>query len=226
MKTEVADLVKKGIVRLVLGMVIIGALIFLPAGSLSFWNGWLYLISILALISYGFIWMYKFDPKLLERRLRAREKERTQVVFILLSSVLIVGIFILPGLDYRYSWSHVPPAAVGAAEVLFLSSYFAMLRVMKENRYASRVVEVEEEQRVVDSGMYGVVRHPMYMAMSVFYMSASVVLGSYVGLIPGILLAFLLTMRIKNEEKVLERDWKGYREYKEKVKYKMIPYIW
>ena len=226
MKQELAGLVKKSIVRLVLGIVLIGIFVFFPAGSFSFWNGWLYLTTILALISYGFIWMYKYDPKLLERRLRSREKESTQVVFIVFSSLLILGIFILPGLDYRYSWSRVPLVVVGIAELLFIISDLLMLRVMKENRYASRVIEVEEAQKVVDIGMYSIVRHPMYMAMSVFYMSTSLVLGSYVGLIPGVLLPFLLTIRIKNEEKVLEKELKGYKEYKEKVKYRMIPYIW
>jgi protein-S-isoprenylcysteine O-methyltransferase Ste14 len=170
--------------------------------------------------------MYKNDPKLLERRLRAREKEKAQVVFIVLSSVSILGIFMLPGFDYRYAWSRVPLAAVGFAEVVFIYSYLLMLRVMKENRYASRVVEVEENQKVVDTGMYSIVRHPMYMAMSLFYMSISVVLGSYTGLIPGIMLPFLLTIRIKNEEKLLEEALEGYKEYKEKVKFRMIPYIW
>jgi hypothetical protein len=154
MKPDLAGLVKTSIIRLILGIVLIGVFVFLPAGSFAFWNGWLYLTTILALISYGFIWMYKYDPKLLERRLRTREKESTQVIFIVFSAILILGIFIIPGFDYKYSWSTVPVVVVGIAEVIFIISYLLMLRVMKENKYASRVVEVEEEQKVIDTGMY------------------------------------------------------------------------
>jgi protein-S-isoprenylcysteine O-methyltransferase Ste14 len=226
MTKEAHSLITKAILRFIAGMGILSLAVFLSAGSIRYWHGWVYIVTFIILMLLSFTWLHRHDKALLERRLHSREREDEQRVFVILSSVLTIAIYVVPGLDYRYGWSSVSLFVVLPAEVLFVVSYLLFFRVMQENSYASRVVEVQEDQKVIDTGMYRIVRHPMYMAMSLFYISTPLVLGSYAGLIPAILFPIVLSLRIKNEEKVLEERLKGYREYKERVRYRMIPYIW
>lgn len=212
--------------RIVLLPIVLGLIFFLPAGTWRYWQAWVYL-SILFIPMLGvFIYFIRRDPKLLERRMKAREKERRQKTIIGLSSFLFIGIYLLPGFDRRYGWSSVPVFVVIAADIIILAGYGLFVRVLKENRYASRIVEVAREQTVITTGPYAVVRHPMYVAVGIIYILSPLALGSFWAMLPALLVAVVLVARIVNEEKVLLRDLSGYEEYMQRVRYRLIPGVW
>ena len=209
-----------------IGFVIIGALFFGTAGSFSYINGWVYLGTILAALGIGLFLLYRKDKALLEKRIRIKETDPRQKVFVALSGVLMVALYGIPGLDFRFGWTQVPLAAVVSGEFLLVVGYALNLQVMLTNSYASRVVELQEGQTLIDTGLYSIVRHPMYMSISLVYLGTCLVLGSYIALVPCIMVIVLLGFRAKNEEEMLVRGLAGYSDYMKRVKYRMIPFVW
>ena len=209
-----------------MGLIFVGALLFLPAGSFKFWNAWLYIAALFIPMFFVLIYLVLYDPELLEKRMRLDEKEKPQRFYVKSSIIVTILIYILPGFDFRFQWSSVPLFVVIASTVVMLIGYFMFFMVMRQNSYASRVIEIQEEQKLIDTGLYSVVRHPMYMAATILFGFSPLVMGSYYALIPMIFLPVLLIIRIKNEEKVLKNGLKGYEEYMKKVRYRMIPFIW
>ena len=212
--------------KFVLGVVILGVLIFLPAGSFHYWQGWLLMgILFVPMFIAGLVLMVK-NPDLLRKRLNAKEEEREQKWVVALSMVMFIAAFVVAGLNWRFQWLVLPNWAVWLAAVLFLFGYILYAEVLRENTYLSRTVEVQEDQKVIDTGLYGVVRHPMYMATLILFLAMPLVLASPISFLIMLLYIPLIAKRIRNEETVLEQGLKGYREYKQRVKYRVIPYIW
>ncbi|MBL1225017.1 isoprenylcysteine carboxylmethyltransferase family protein [Enterococcus sp. BWR-S5] len=209
-----------------LGLVVIGLLLFLPAGTFQFWNGWL-LIGILFVPMFflGIILLFK-APGLLAKRLNTKENENEQKQVVLLSFVMFMAGFIVSGLDFRFGWSHLSSYVVIFSAILLLASYGMYAEVMRENAYLSRTVEVQENQQVVDTGLYGIIRHPMYTATVILFLSMPLVLGSIPAFIIFLIYPFVLVKRIRNEEQILEQELSGYKEYTKKVRYRLIPFIW
>lgn len=222
----VNKLLPKILIRVFFAIIFIGVLIFVPAGNIRFLNGWLFISGIFLPMTFTLIYFYTKDPELLEKRMNIKEKEDAQKKYLKLSLILFVAAYIIPGLDYRFHWSEVPMWLVLVALVIMICGYIMFIVVMKQNRYASRVIEIQHEQKLIDTGLYSLVRHPMYTAATILYLSSVLVLGSYYALIPMLLLPFLLALRINNEEKVLIQGLPGYEEYMKRVKYRMIPLIW
>ena len=223
---ENIKLLVQAITKYVLGLVMIGLLLFLPAGTFNYWNAWLFIgLLFIPMFILGVILFIK-DKELLRKRLKSKEKETEQKEVILISLVLFVGGFIIAGLDFKYGWSYLTREVSIVSSIILLISYILYAEVMRENAYLSRTVEVQENQKVIDTGLYSVVRHPMYFATTLLFLSFPLVLGSLISFIIFLIFPFTLVKRIKNEEKVLEEGLKGYKEYKQKVKYKMIPFIW
>jgi protein-S-isoprenylcysteine O-methyltransferase Ste14 len=216
----------KVLTRLFLGYILIGILVFLPAGTLKFINGWIFAAGVLLPMTTTMILLLIRDPELLEKRVNLKEKEAEQKKYVKFSLLLFVIAYIIPGLDFRFHWSVVPMWLVLASLILMLAGYIMFIVVMLQNRYASRIIEIQNEQKLIDTGLYSVVRHPMYLAATILYMASSLVLGSYYALIPMSVLPFLLAFRIINEEKILLTGLPGYEEYTRRVKYRMIPFIW
>ena len=212
--------------KYLLGVALLGALLFVPAGTLHYWQGWLFLGLLFVPMFFAGVVMMVKSPELLQKRLNAREEEKEQKVVVALSGVMFLAAFIAAGLNARFDWLHFPLWAVWTASGVFLLAYLMYAEVMRENAYLSRTIEVQESQTVVDSGLYGIVRHPMYAATLFLFLSMGIILDSPVSL--AILLFYIpiIAARMKNEEKVLEEGLNGYREYKTKVKYKVIPFIW
>ena len=220
------ELFFKAIIKLTFGIIIIGILIFLPAGTFRFWNGWLFMgLLFIPMIMAGFVLMAK-NPKLLEKRLNAKEKENEQKIVIMLSAIMFIAGFVVAGFNYRYQWIQLPNIVVIIASALFLISYLLYAEVMRENTYLSRTIEVQEGQRVVDTGMYRIVRHPMYAITVLLFLTFPLILGSIISFVIFLLYPFIIIKRIKNEEMVLEKELNGYTDYKKKVKYRLIPFIW
>jgi protein-S-isoprenylcysteine O-methyltransferase Ste14 len=216
----------QAITKFLIGVVLVGILIFLPAGTLSFFNGWLFMgILFIPMFLAGIVMMCK-KPELLEKRLNAKEKQREQSLVVKLSGLMFTIGFIVAGLDYRFQWLVLPKPVVFIATAVFLIAYILYAEVLRENAYLSRTIEVQEGQKVIDTGLYGVVRHPMYGATLLLFLSMPLVLGSVYALLVFLVYPFLIAVRIKNEEKVLEEGLQGYTEYKKKVKYRLIPFIW
>lgn len=216
----------EAILKFLLGVVLVGVLIFFPAGTLAFVQGWILMgILFVPMLAAGFVMMAK-SPELLRRRLDAKEKVRTQDLVIKLSGLMFLCGFVLAGLGYRFSWYVLPLGVSIAGAVLFLLAYVLYAEVLRENAYLSRTVGVSEGQRVVDTGMYGIVRHPMYAATLLLFLSIPLVLGSLYALAVFLLYPVLIVVRIRNEEKVLAEQLDGYVEYLGKVKYRLIPYVW
>ena len=208
------------------GLILTALLLFLPAGSLGYWNGWL-LIGILFVPMFiaGCV-MAAFRPKLLKKRLEAREKEAEQRTVIALSGLMFAAAFVIAGLNYRFGWLTVPEWLVWTAAVLFLAAYAVFAEVLRENEYLSRTVEVRDGQKVVDTGLYGIVRHPMYSATLVLFPAMGLVLGSPVSFLILLCYVPIIVRRIRNEELVLLRELDGYDVYMKKVRYRVIPYLW
>ena len=219
-------LLLNAIIKFIFGLILVVALIFIPAGSLDYINGWLFITLLFVPILLLGIVMFIKAPNLLKERLDGKEKESTQKGVLLVSGLAFLAGFIVAGLDHRFTWSRVPSLVVIAASILFLLSYALYCEVMRENSYLSRTVKVQEGQRVVDSGLYGIVRHPMYMATIVLFLMIPLILGSIYALIPFFSYPIVIVIRILNEEKVLTEQLEGYSEYKKKVKYRLIPFIW
>lgn len=216
----------QALTKFLLGAVLVGLLIFLPAGTVAFWNGWLLMgLLFVPMFAAGLVMMAK-NPALLQSRLDAKEKESEQKTVLLISGVMFIVGFVLCGLDFRFGWLPLPNGVVIAASVVFLLAYVLYAEVLRENTYLSRTIQVQEGQRVVDSGLYGIVRHPMYLATVLLFLSIPLVLGSLVALAVFSVYPFVLVLRIRNEEAVLEAELDGYREYKQRVKYRLIPFVW
>jgi len=201
-------------------------LFFLPAGTLAYWEAWMYLAILLIPMVLVFIYLLKNDPELLERRMRLREKEKTQKLLILFSIIYFLVAFSLPGFDQRFGWSNAPVLAVIMGDIVVLLGYGLFVWVLMENRYASRTIVVEQNQQVISSGPYAIVRHPMYLASTLMYLASPLGLGSYWAMIPAFLIIPILVLRIVNEEKLLSEGLPGYKEYKQKTRYRLIPGIW
>ena len=212
--------------KIIMGIIIIGLLIFIPAGSIEFFNGWLFIILLFVPMFVAGIFMMINNPELLKRRLNAKEKENTQKEVVALSGIMFIVGFIIAGLNYRYNWMELSNSIVIIGSILFLLSYFLYAIVLIQNEYLLRTIEVEKDQKLVDAGLYGIIRHPMYLATISLFLSMPLILGSFYSFIIFLAYPFIIVKRIKNEEKVLEKDLKGYKEYEKKVKYKLIPYIW
>jgi len=223
---ENIKLLFQAISKYVLGLVMIGLLLFLPAGTFQFWNAWLFIeLLFIPMFILGLILWFK-DKELLRKRLKSKEKETEQKQVILISLLVFVVGFIVAGLDFKYGWSYLPKEVTIISSIILIISYILYAEVMRENTYLSRTIEVQENQKVIDTGLYSIVRHPMYFATTLLFLSFPLVLGSFISFIIFLIFPFTLVKRIKNEEKVLEEGLKGYKEYKQKVKYKMIPFIW
>ena len=216
----------QALLKFLLGVVLLGLLIFLPAGSVRYWQGWLLMgILFLPIFVAGLVMMAK-NPELLRKRLNAREEEKEQKAVVALSGLLFIAAFVVAGFNWRYQWMMLPDWAVWVAAGVFIACYLLYAEVLRENTYLSRTVEVQEDQKVIDTGLYGIVRHPMYSATTLLFLAMPLVLASPISFVIMLLYLPLVAIRIKNEEKVLEEGLKGYREYKQKVKYKVIPFIW
>jgi protein-S-isoprenylcysteine O-methyltransferase Ste14 len=212
--------------RYLSAFLVLALLLFLPAGDLGFWNAWLYLASLFLPMAFAFLYFLNRDPALLERRMRAREKEGAQKIYVLGSIAVFLATFALPGLDYRFGWSRLPLPVVATATLAMLGGYALFIAVMMQNSYASRVVEVEKGQELVATGLYSVVRHPMYLAASIIFLASPLVLGSLWAVPPVLLFPLMLVMRLRNEEKVLAKELPGYEEYMKKVRRRLIPFVW
>ena len=220
------DLVKTVVIRLLLAFGLLAAAFFLPAGTLAYWEAWVYMGTLFVPLLFGAAYLFKNAPDLLERRMRTGEKEPEQKLILRLSVPIFSLVFLLPGFDRRYGWSAMPPAIAIAADVMVLLGLALFALVLKENRYASRVIEIEKEQKVITTGPYALIRHPMYLAALLIYVFSPLALGSYWAAIPAVLLIFILAARIRNEESVLLRELKGYREYTDQTKYRLLPGVW
>ena len=220
------DLLIKALTKFLLGVIVLGLLLFLPAGSLHYWQGWLLMgILFVPMAVVGIVMMAK-NPELLRKRLNTEEKETEQKTVVAMSGLLFVTAFVLAGLNWRFGWYVLPNWVVWVSAGLFLASYLLYAEVMRENTYLSRTVEVQDNQKVIDTGLYGIVRHPMYMATTVMFLTMPLVLGSPISFL--IMLGYIpvIAKRIANEEEVLEKGLEGYQNYKKKVRYKMIPFLW
>ena len=216
----------QAITKFSLGVVLVGLLIFLPAGSFSFANGWLFMGNLFVPMFLAGIVMMLKNPKLLESRLDAKEEQKEQSLVVKLSGLMFLAGFIVAGLGFRFNWYTLPKSVVIGASVVFLVSYILYAEVLRENTYLSRTIEVQENQKVIDTGLYGIVRHPMYSVTLLLFLSMPLVLGSIYSFLIFLVYPFIIAKRIKNEEEFLEKELDGYREYKQKVKYRLIPFIW
>ena len=208
------------------GLLMVALLIFLPAGTLRFLNGWLLMgLLFVPMLIAGFV-MYFKNPAFLEKRLDAKEKQATQKGVLAFAGLMFIGGFVVAGLDCRFGWSHVSKTVVIIASALFLLAYLLYAEVMRENAYLSRTVKVEEGQTVVDTGLYGIVRHPMYSATILLFLMIPIILGSWYALIVFAAYPAIIIVRLKDEEELLTRELAGYAEYKQKVKYRILPFIW
>lgn len=208
------------------GLILMGLVLFLPAGTWDFLNGWLFLALLFVPMLFLGVALFLKAPALLEKRLQSKEKENTQKGVVAASGLMFIGAFVLAGLDFRFGWTKVPMWLVMAAAVILLASYAMYAEVMRENAYLSRTVEVQENQKVIDTGLYGVIRHPMYTATIFLFLAIPLVLGSWISFIIMLLYPVAIIARIGNEEKVLEEGLQGYSEYKKKVKYRLLPFVW
>jgi len=225
-KVNPAGLKKTVTVRIVLVFAAMALVFFWSAGTFRYWQAWAYMAILLIPMLFVVAWLFRNDPELLERRMKAKERERRQRNIQMIGSLFFLGIYLLPGFDRRYGWSSVPVAVVIAADILVLAGYGLVFLVFRENRYASRVVEIDEKQTVITTGPYALVRHPMYVGVLIMYVLAPLALGSYWAVLPALPLIFILVARIRNEEKVLAEKLAGYREYMQRVKFRLIPGIW
>jgi protein-S-isoprenylcysteine O-methyltransferase Ste14 len=220
------NLLIQSLTKYFLGVIILGVLLFFPAGSFHYWQGWLLMgILFIPMSIAGFVMMVK-NPELLRKRLNAKEKETEQKAVVTISGLLFITTFIFAGLNWRFDWWVLADWVVWVAAVIFLASYLLYAEVMRENTYLSRTIEVQDNQKVIDTGLYGTVRHPMYMATTALFLTMPLVLASPISFL--IMLGYIpvIAKRIRNEETVLEEGLEGYKDYKMHVKYKMIPFVW
>jgi protein-S-isoprenylcysteine O-methyltransferase Ste14 len=222
-QSEVIKLVVK---RLLIGIPALFIILFLPAGTFAYWEAWVYLVILLIPMTLVMAYFIKKAPEFLAHRMKFREKEPEQKLIIKLSYIPFLLAFILPGLDKRFGWSDVPIPLIVAADMCVFMGYLFIMLVFKENQYASRIIEVQKGQKVIQNGPYHVVRHPMYLGAIVMYTASPLALGSYWAIIPALFIIPILIARIINEEGVLTKELAGYSEYKQKTRYRLIPGIW
>ena len=216
----------QAITKFLIGIVLVGILIFLPAGTFSYFNGWLFMgILFIPMFCAGIVMMLK-NPELLKKRLHAKEKQKEQNLVVKLSGLMFLLGFIVAGLGVRFEWYMLPNIVVFVSAAVFLLAYVLYAEVLRENTYLSRTIEVQDNQKVIDTGLYGIVRHPMYSATLLLFLTMQLVLGSIYSFIIFLAYPLIIAKRIKGEEEFLEKELAGYREYKQKVKYRLIPFIW
>ena len=220
------ELFIQAVLKFVFGIILVGLLVFLPAGTLMFFNGWLFMGALFVpMFLVGIVLIVK-NPELLKKRLQAKESQSEQSLVVKLSGLMFLVGFIIAGLNYRFDWYVLPRTVSIIATVLFLIAYLLYGEVLRENTYLSRTIEVQENQKVIDTGLYGIVRHPMYSATLLLFLAMPLILGSLHSFVIFLAYPFIIAKRIRNEEMVLENELKGYKEYKEKVKYRLIPFVW
>ncbi len=212
--------------RFVSGMLLLGVFLFLCAGSLRYWNAWLFLLTFMVLLLAFATYLYRTDKELLQKRLQIKEKENNQKVYAILTTIVFLGAFGLSGFDYRFGWSNMPIAVVIFGLVILLVSYGLFVVTLLQNRYASKIIEIQSEQKVIDTGVYSIIRHPLYTSAIFVFTSSVLVLGSYYALLPMIFYILAIIIRLKNEESFLIEHLPGYPEYMKKVKYRLIPFVW
>lgn len=205
---------------------LLGLLLFLPAGTFAYWHAWLYLAVLMIPMTGSAVWLLRNDPELLERRMHTRERGSSQKLELLFSLVWLFFAFVVPGLDFRYGWSNVPVWLVLVGDGLVLAGYTLFFLVLRENSYASRVVEIAEGQEVIDTGPYALVRHPMYTAVLLMFVFTPMALGSYWAMLSGVIMLYILIKRIYREEAMLSRELAGYSAYMTKVHHRLIPGVW
>jgi len=214
------------IFRFFLLIIIFGLMFFLPAGTIQYWQAWIFCGILFIPMIFVLIYLLKNNPELLERRMKMKEKEKPQKLIIKLSMLVFITAFIIPGLDYRLNWSDAPLTVIIIADVIIFLGYLLFFFVLKENSYASRIIEVENDQIVISTGPYAIIRHPMYLAVLLIYVFSPLALGSYWAMLAIFPLPILIVFRIINEEKVLIKKLPGYKVYTQRVKYRLIPFIW
>ena len=216
----------EAILKFILGVILVGLLIFIPAGTINYLNGWLFMVLLFIPMFIAGIVMIIKSPNLLKSRINAKETEKEQKEVVALSGLMFLVGFIIAGLNYRYNWIQIPNIIVIISSIIFLISYILYAEVLRENIFLSRTIEVQNNQKVIDTGLYKFVRHPMYSVTIFLFLTMPLVLGSVISFIIFLIYPFIIAKRIKNEEQVLEKQLKGYKEYKNKVKYRLIPFIW
>lgn len=216
----------QAIIKFLLGVLIIGILLFIPAGTIEYWNAWILMaLLFIPMFIVGIVLMIK-NPDLLRKRLNVKENEKEQKKVIALSGLMFILGFVFAGMNFRYKWINLPNIVIIISSIVFVIAYILYGEVLRENAYLSRTIEVQENQKVIDTGLYGIVRHPMYATTILLFLSIPLILGSIMSFFVFLIYPIIIAKRIKNEEEVLEKKLKGYKEYKNKVKYKMIPFIW
>jgi len=223
---EMKSLIKKIIIRFSLVPIVLGLFILVPAGTINYWQVYIYIAVLVVPMIFVLFYFLQNDPIFLERRTRAKEKEKVQIIIQIVFTFILLSGFVIPGFDKRFGWSDIPIYIVIVADIVILFGYLIIFFVFKQNSYASRVVEVEKSQKVISTGLYGFVRHPMYIGVIIMFIPTPVALGSYWGLIPMVTIPLAIVFRILNEEKVLCKDLPGYKEYCQKTRYRLIPFIW
>lgn len=223
---EMKSLIKKIIKRFSLVPIVLSLLIFLPAGTFNYWQVYVYMGILLIPMIIVLFYFLKNDPSFLERRTRAKEKEKAQKIIQIFFSLIFLSGFVIPGLDKRFGWSDIPVSIVLITDLIILLGYLLIFSVFRQNSYASRIVEVNEGQKVISTGLYSYIRHPMYLGVLIMYIPSPVALGSYWGLIPMATIPLAIVLRILNEEKVLSNNLPGYEEYCLKTRYRLIPFVW
>lgn len=225
-KIDIAQIRRKAILTFFAALIVLSAMFFISAGTFDFWQAWVYLAIILGTMLYIASYLIKYAPDLMARRMKFIEREKEQSLIIKLSYIPFVFAYILPGFDRRFGWSDMPVWVAILGNVLVFAGYWLVFNVFKQNAYASRVIETSEVQQVISTGLYGFVRHPMYLGNCIMYILSPIALGSWWAVIPALLIVPVIVMRIRNEEKVLAKDLPGYSEYLQKVKYRLVPGVW
>ena len=219
-------LLLQGLLKYLFGVLLVGGLLFIPAGTIYFWYGWLFMIVLFVPMLIGGIYMFFKNPKLLKSRLNAKEKEKDQKSIVRISAIMFIMSFIIAGLNNRFYWISLPSYIIIIACILFMISYGLYAEILRENTYLSRTIEVKKNQKVIDTGLYSIIRHPMYAATIPMFLSIPIILDSPISFLIFLIYPVLIIKRIRSEEKVLEKELKGYKEYQKKVKYRLIPFIW
>lgn len=215
----------QAIIKYILGLIIVSLMLFIP-GTFNYWNGWLFIcLLFIPMFIAGIVLAIK-DPNLLKERLEIKETEKEQKQVVMYSGLMFTIGFILAGLNYRYNWTIIPNKIVIAAAIIFIILYITYGEVLRENRYLTRTIKVGESQKLVDTGLYKIVRHPMYTITVILFLTMPIILGSIFSLVIFLIYPIIIAKRIENEEKVLEKELKGYKEYQKRVKYRLIPFIW
>jgi len=212
--------------RFVIGPTVFGAMLFLPAGSLKFWQGWAYMVIWLVPTIGVFLYLYKHDPQLVERRMRRKETVREQKIIVKFLYLAVAAIYLLPGFDHRFGWSHAPVWLTVLAQACILSGYLMIYWVMKVNSFAAATIQVEPGQKVISTGPYRIVRHPMYLGVAVMFLFTPLALGSYMTMPAFVLLILAIIFRLLNEEKVLGQELPGYAEYCLHTRFRLVPFVW